>query len=436
MNYKDIQAKFTNNARYIANLAATFLSQSISALSVLILTPLLLRSLGAVDFGIYGVILNVVVFSTVFDFGLNMGMLKRVIENRNGQNELINTVFFFFSGFLLLSVPFCYGLFEAGVITIKGSSWIFALLSAILICENVLILFFDVLIQTANKIFLARVIRVGKLLLELGCLWVMAGYHSVVLLLAVSIAVNLLYILVLFVYAGKEVHFSLAWRFFNARLLWNHMVYSCWYFFNSIAAVLVFNTQILLLNRFADAASIAKYLVVARFFDIIRMGIANFMAVLFPTLALTQAAGDWAAIRKRFFASLQQSGLLAFFIMLITMVVVRPFFIRWSQFNDTEITYMFVAYGIFIFFIAIDNISATFLSALKLNKLPTIVSIVQGIAGLALMLILLPKHGIPGAIAASIIALLGTSFLFNPYYLLKMIHQKIALPESGMEKTS
>lgn len=426
MYYKLVTA-LKVHTRYIFNLGATFMSQAISALSVLILTPVLLHSLGTADFAVYGILLNAIVFSTVFDFGLNMGLLKKVIENRTGQNELINTVFFFFSGFLLFSIPLFYVLYLLGIIAIHGNAWMFTLLAAVLICQNVLILFFDVLIQTANKIFLARIIRVGKLLLELVLLLILSTYHSVVILLFASIIINLIYLGVLFYFSKKEVHYQLSFKYFSLPLLWQHFKYSCWYFFNSIAMALVFNTQVIMLNRFGDANSIAKYLLVTRFFDIIRIGIANFMAVLFPTLISIQASGNWVLIKRNFLLSLQRSGLLSFFAIGIVVILVKPYFLIWSKFNDAEIAHLFVAYGVFVFLIAIDNISATFLGALKFNKAPTIVSIVQGLLALILLYFLLPTMGVMGAVVSSIIALALTNLLFNPLYLLRMIHGKIAV---------
>ncbi len=61
-----------NHLRYFSNLGATFLSQSVSAISILVLTPVLMRNLGVEKFGLYGVLLNIVIFSSIFGFGLNI----------------------------------------------------------------------------------------------------------------------------------------------------------------------------------------------------------------------------------------------------------------------------------------------------------------------------------------------------------------------------
>ena len=85
-----------NYFRYVSNLGATFLSQSVSAISILLLTPVLVEKLGKENFGLYGVLLNIVVFSSIFDFGLIIGLLRRLIHNKKESLALINSLFFFF----------------------------------------------------------------------------------------------------------------------------------------------------------------------------------------------------------------------------------------------------------------------------------------------------------------------------------------------------
>jgi O-antigen/teichoic acid export membrane protein len=57
----------------------TYFSQGVTAISLLILTPFLSYSLGINNFGIYGVLLNIISFSVIFDFGFNTGLLRKYI---------------------------------------------------------------------------------------------------------------------------------------------------------------------------------------------------------------------------------------------------------------------------------------------------------------------------------------------------------------------
>jgi O-antigen/teichoic acid export membrane protein len=256
----------------------------------------------------------------------------------------------------------------------------------------------------------------------------LAHLKSLPLLFAGTIVINFLYILALQYYSKKEVSYSISLRYFNIKILIDHIKYCSWYFLNSIAIVLVFNTQVMLINQNASSESVAKYLLVTRFYDVIRIGISNFMVVLFPKIAIIQSEGNWVEIKQTFFKAFSRIFLLAFIILLLNLFVVKQFFVQWSKFNDAEIINLFVLFGLFIFIISIDNVSATFLSALKLNRAPTIVSIFQGLIGLALGYFLLPKYGITGIAVALLIALSSTSLIFNPYYLLKKIRLHIQNP--------
>lgn len=407
------------------NLSTTFLSQSISALSILILTPILLHQLGTAEFALYGIVLNVVIFSAVFDFGLNLGLLKKLIEKETQLTQLINSIFFFFIGFLLVSVLIFLFVYWYKIVDVADHVILYAIITALLVSQNIIALFFDMLIQSANKIFLGRTIRVIKLLVELITLIVLAQFKSVTLLFLGSLLVNACYILALQYYSKKEIEYEIAFKHFNTSVLFNHISYSGWYFLNSIAIVLVFNTQIMLINKHATSESVAKYLLVMKFYDIIRMGIANFMLVLFPTIAIVQSKGDWVEIKQSFFKALARISLMAFSIMLLNLLLIKPYFLTWSKFNDPEMANLFMLFGAFIFVIAVDNVSSTFLSALKFNRMPTIISIFQGMIGLTIGYYFLPIYGVAGVAIASIIALSCTSLLFNPIYLLVKIKRQM-----------
>ncbi len=428
---KKVKALIQSNSRYLYNLCSTFLSQIISALSILILTPVLLNRLGAADFGVYGVILNVVVFAGVFDFGLNIGLLKKLIHQSQESEQLINTLFYFFVVLLLVGVPICYSIYYFKLVKVETAILFYAAITALLITQNMLAALLDVIIQSSNKIFVGKIIRVVKLVLEFIFILILSAYYSVQVLLLVSVLVNIIYLALLYYYARKEFPFHLTLSKVSLQLFKAHIVYSFWYFLTSVAGMLVFNSQVILMNLFVGAEGVAKYLIVTRFFDIIRIGISNFTIVLFPRLANIQAEGNWLLITNLFFKSLKRVTVFALFIFLLTYFLGMPFFLKWSKYPDTEMASLFTLFAVFIFFIVIDNVSAIYISALKLNKLPTIVSIGQGILGLILGYFLLKEFGIIGMAAGSLIALLATNFIFNPWYLIQKFKEHIQLQKTA-----
>ena len=415
------------NSRYFFNLCSTFFSQIVSALSVLILTPILLSKLGAADFGVYGVLLNLVVFSGIFDFGFNIGLLKKLINKDPSAKQLINTLLSFFFLLFLFGFPILYLLFSKGIFKLGENHLFYAFLTACLIVQNIISTLFDVVIQSANKIFVGKIIRVIKLSLEFVLILILCNYHSIVLLLTASLLVNCLYILLLWINAKKVFPFSFVITDFSFVILTKHFVFSLWYFLGSVAAMLVFNSQVILMNFFIGAEGVAKYLIITRFYDIIRIGLSNFTIVLFPTLAKFQTEGNWVLLKAFFYKSLFRVSVFAIVIFLLTLFIAKPFFLNWSKYSDTEMNTLFIVFSIFILFIVIENVAATFISALKLNRLPTIVAIFQGILGLILGYFLLMKYGIIGMAIASLIALICTNFIFNPWYLVKKMNEHIKL---------
>jgi O-antigen/teichoic acid export membrane protein len=87
-----------------------------------------------------------------------------------------------------------------------------------------------------------------------------------------------------------------------------------------------------------------------------------------------------------------------------------------------------VLYQLFLIFtilVILDNVSVIFLSALKLNKVPTLLSIFQGILGIFLSILLLKLMGYVGILIGFLISFILTNLFFNPYYLLRSINKKL-----------
>ncbi len=417
--------------RYLTNLSATFLSQAVSALSILLLTPVLVRNLGTEQFSLYGVLLNIIIFSSVFDFGLNIGLLRRLIHEKSQSEALISSLFFFFLFLFVISVPVFFVLYESEILNTGSNYFYHAFFTAILITQNILALLFDVIIQTANKIFVGKIIRISKLVIEFTALYFFCRQGSVTLLLLVSAVVNFLYIFILFYYSKKEVNYKISFAYSKWKLLVSHLRYSFWYFQAAIAGVLAFNAQIIMISSLLDSISVAKYILVSRFFDVIRIGLTNFTIVLFPMLATIQSEGNWSLLKEMYLTILKRMGILAIVLLAALIGIGQTVFVFWSKQGGQDIRLLFKLFAVFIMMIVIDNVSAVFLSALRLNKIQVIVAMGQGVVALVLGYLLIRPFGIAGIALGSIIALLATNFIFNPVYLIRQINQHISTKRDG-----
>lgn len=431
---KDIRSYIITNLltykRYLSNLGASFLSQAVTAVSILLLTPVLLQSLGEQMFGIYGILLNIIALSVVFDFGLNIGLLRKLIHEKEKSIHVVNSVFFFFVLLSIIAVPLFYILFRFDVLKSDGQYLITGIFTALIVGQNMLAVFFDVMIQSADKIFVGKIIRVAKTVLEFFVLYMLSRLGSIKWILAGSAMINLVYLLVLARYARKEVSYQLSVSYFRWNILADHLRYSFWYFQATISSVLVYNAQIIMIGSLVAPASVSRYFMVMRFFEVIRTGIGNFTLILFPSLSMMQAAAEWHRLRQMFLRVLLRVVVLVILMGLAILTIGEQLFIYWSKYNDQATLQLFRWYTLLIALLLIEHVPFTFLSAFKFNKLPAVVGTVQGIAGLILTWFLVPAYGIAGAVIGSVIALLGTNFLFNPVYLFSKM--KVHIRKEGV----
>lgn len=421
----NLKSTILNHKRYLLNVGATFFSQFSNAVTLIILTPLLTHYLGLNQFGTYGVIVNVIAFSVILDFGLNIGLVRSFIHKSLNIDELINSLFIFFSSLLFLLFPlfilFYFNYFHKTSIELLQ----IAGLTTIIVVQNILSGFFDALIQAQNKIFVSKTIRASKLLLELLLILIFIKDIQLVGIMIIMAAVNVLYLLTLYFYLKKSVHLSIRFNQFKLSILLAHFKYSFWYFVSSLATVLVFNTQVLILNYFNGPVIAAKYLVVVRFFDIVRIAATNFTQVLFPKIIEVEYLGDWQLLKSMLINVYKRIFILVGIIIVLLSFFGFKLFVFWSNLNDPTLILLFNLYLIFTVLIILDNVSVIFLSALKLNKVPTLVSIGQGTLGILLSIILLNHIGYIGIIIGFLISFILTNLFFNPYYLLWTLNKKL-----------
>lgn len=421
----NIKTTILNNKRYLLNVGTTFLSQFANAVTLILLTPLLSNYLGLSNFGTYGVIINVIAFSVILDFGLNIGLVRSFIHQSSNLKELSNSIFLFFLSLLILLFPifliFYFNYFQNTNLELFQ----IAALTTVIVVQNIIAGYFDALIQAQNKIYVSKIIRASKLLFELIIILIFIKTIHLIGLLIIMFIVNVAYLLSLYLYLKKSIDYTISYKNFHLPILLAHFKYSFWYFVSSLATVLVFNTQVLILNYYNGPIIAAKYLVVVRFFDIIRIAATNFTQVLFPKIIQVEFLGDWKLLKQMLFSVYKKILILIIFITLFLYFFGFQLFVYWSRLNDPTLSLLFNLYLIFTALIIFDNVSVIFLSALKLNKIPTLVSIGQGLLGILLSIFLLYYIGYIGILAGFLISFIFTNLFFNPYYLLKSVNKRL-----------
>ncbi len=418
-------SKVQLSPNYLLNLVTTFLSQACSAGLIILLTPVLQQRFSIEEFSNYGVLLNIVLFTSAFDFGLNLGLMRRLIHERMKASVLISSSFFFFLLLFALALPVFLFLYYKNLLHTSGDFFLNALLTALLVLQTIIATLFDVILQSANKIFVGKLIRISKTAIEFFVLLYLSQKGSASVLLLASALLNFFFIAVLFFFSRKEADYSISFHKFSWYALAEHMRYSFWYFLNSIGVVIVFNSQIIMLNTLATKTEVASYILVSRFLDVVRMGATNFTTILFPSLATLEAKGEWSNLRDHYFAILKRVIVFSILILLFLFTFGKNIFEWWSGQSGTEILNLYYLASVFTILIVIDNVSSVFLHAFRLNKVQTLLSIGQGLMALLIGYFLLQKYGLVGMTIGSLIALVTTNFIYNPAFLIAQFRRRV-----------
>jgi O-antigen/teichoic acid export membrane protein len=416
-----IQKLFLSDRRYIANVGSTFLSQVVSALSVLCLTPILLKGLGETEFAKYGLILNAIVWGGILDIGMNMGLLRRMIHEVEKTTILFSTLLIAYAGLFFLFGIVVTLIYISLPTILSAISPLYSFLAIFLILQNIVANLLDVMIQSSQNIFKAKLIRIIKTIVEFCCIYFALFVPSIFSILCIMVIINAIYIIMLFLYARKEVVFEFHPSAFDWKVLRGHAQYSIWYFLTTLSAVLVFNSQVFILDKLAGAALLAQYILFMRFFEIVRISVSNFTVVLFPAIVVQEKNQDKQMILSLLKTAFIRTGILLTILFILLYMGGELFFDLWTKNHfifDASLFFWFLLYTILIL---IDNVSAIFLSAMKLNRLPTIISLVQGLLALLFTVYAVKKYGLSGAVFSSILALIITNLFFNPFYLLKKL---------------
>ena len=420
-----LQKWLGGNKRYISNLGATFISQAATALSVLFITPYLVRQLGESSFGFYGVLLNLVLVASVFDFGLNAGLCHRLIQEPHRKNLLINAVFFFSPIVFVFAIPVFFFLFYAGWVANSPSTGLLSIVLALVVTQNMLALQFESILQSVNKIFFSKLLRMGRTVVETCFLYVLSESGDILWLLIASVAVNFVFLIALFLVAKKQLSFNISWSHFKWTALFSQLKYSGWYFASALAAVIAYNVQIVLLGKYRTDTQMATFLLIFRFFEVIRIGMTNFTQVLFPTISMRQASGDWKGIYSNF--KMVFLRVFALSLLIFSFIFWYDVFVWWSDYYNSESLSTFQVYTLYVFFLVIDHVAVIHLLALKFNKMPAIISILQSVLSLFATIFFIQQIGLAGAVWASLLLFGLTSLIFNPLYLMHQLRKQQAI---------
>jgi len=292
------------------------------------------------------------------------------------------------------------------------------------VAQNMLALQFESILQSVNKVYVAKLLRMSKTILEAFLFYLVSYGGQFEWLLLVSVLVNFFFLLFLYLFAKKQLVFKISLSLFNWVALRSQLKYSFWYFQSMLASVVTYNVQIVVMSHYFSSTQMAIFLMVFRFYEVLRLGMTNFAQVLFPSISALQAKGEWALLTKKFKEVWVRVFVLSLVVLVLLIMWGNRVFIWWSGYDSPEGNKLFLSYALYLFLLVVDHVSVIFLLGLRFTKIPAIVSTIQSLLSVVVTIYFIKIWGLPGVVWASLLLFVLTTLVFNPVYLLQKLKER------------
>lgn len=422
--YCTLLAMTTRARTILTNTGFNVVGMAVTSVIALALTPLLLRGLGSEMFGVWALFGVVVAVSQMLDFGLGRALVRRVAQGRSlGQWSTIaahlNSDFWPLVGLVgllaasvwlaapwlagWLGVPAELSAVGAGALRLMALSFLPILCTLIFTAtlEGAQRMAYTSLATILNRLTFAAValLAVGK---GMGLLGVAVAF----------LAASLLQTLVVFV-ASRRVQPGLRTspRLARQRLLAQDWRFGRFIFATSLIALAFTATNKIALARWSGLTSVAYYelaAVVAGQLFILALAITQ---ALYPAFAAAHSEGGLEAVRHLFTRALRLTSLVVVPLGAAIIALAGPFISAWFGEPLAQpvmgLRWLTLAWTI----VSLAASASVALQATGRPALAWLLAVYNMLVNLALVLLLVPRWGFSGIIAANSLAVSSSGVL-------------------------
>ncbi len=407
----------------------------LNTLTGLLYTPYMLRCLGQSEYGLYSLVVSVIAYLTLLDFGFGSAIVRytakiRATGTKKDEWELYGM---FVSGYAIIGI----------IVTIVGLLLYFnvdrmfdrtmppdelsqARIMMALMVANLAVTFpfsvFGSIITAYERFVFQRVLSIVRILLSTGVLVaVLALGYKAIALVIVQTVFSIGTLIANLLYCRYRLQIKVWFRRYNAPLFKEIMTFSWWNFLSAIVDRIYWGTGQFILGIYCGTASVAIFSVGIMLMNLYMSMSTSFNSVLLPriTVLATQQGKD-----KEISDLFIKTGRLQFCVLAIILsgffVFGRPFIHLWAgaDYGDSYIITL-------IFFISlicplIQNVGITILLARGVQKFRSLVYLAIAICSLAGQILISPHFGAVGCAAVIGLTLfVGQWLIMNIYYQVK-----------------
>lgn len=406
-------------------------------LMLAIITPIMIRTLGQGQYGVYVIIFTVIGYFSLGNLGFPQTLLREIIDALHGKiydrvNAVISSVFTYYLLFisvvaLMVFILFFLDIFNLMHYIVDDLKYreIFQNLIMIVVlifALNMINQIFQFIVMADNKIYIVKIIKFVEIIFQLIITYIVLFYSpSLKNVILVMLATALFSLGAMYIYSKRYVQYKISYQDSNINTFKELLPSSFWYFIGAIGVMLIFQSDVMVITSFIGIEYVALYVTMYKFNDAFRQVLSQICGSIFPTVAKLKSENRYKDLKRLY---------LKFLVIMVGLSLFTGGMLYWIGFdlyswwignqviNDKE---LFIYFIIFSMLFIVDSPSSTFIGAMGIHKNATIVGLIQGILNLGLSIYLAKIYGVQGVIMGSIIAFLITNFWFNIYYMIKQL---------------
>lgn len=428
-NFLETLIRSKTRKRYLLNVGSTNFLPIVNMLAALVTTPILIRSLGKSDFGLWVLFQSFLYWLELAKFGFNttlvrdLAAIRNLPEREDRVQTMVSSTFWAGAGMVvaLLFLSFAFVPFLESIFKIDPEKKTVAVLTFYLIflvfAFNYLGASLDALFYAFDRYYIRNL--AGAAGSVLGAALIVAVFLSakgtLLHLAGIILCVALLqFVLVLFL-ARRTWRFSPSLKKFDAGTIKKMFRPSLGYFVISLSALAIFRSDNLIIAAFLSMETLAVYAVAHNLADYAMRLVWNFSDILSPTLSSCYYTGDKDRLRSLFGKMVALTLALAIAAAL-ALFFLGPWFLEiWVGKENVVPKPVLNVFILTLFFYSVSHACGVFVNAIGKHAPVAWASAIEAILNVAMSLALARVYGAVGVALGTLAAHLLTTGWFVPY---------------------
>lgn len=416
---------------YQKNIISSYLQILIAILLPLLLTPVLIKTLGQDEFGLWILLTSITMYFNLSSFGFTTTLLKNASSNINDTKSLskdVSVVFFTFIAFSFISFFIFLGiyynintLFKIDDLLLEKAKMTFIIIYCIFIV-NFFTSIFSTILFASGKLYINNILIILKsLLIAVGTFIIVYNKFSIFEISLWTMLISTLFFIVTYINANKSSVYVIKYNLFDYTDFKKMLFPSVHYFIISIAVVIIFYSDNIIISSFIGLSAVAVYSVAYKLLEAVQKVIFKIVDIILPDIAVLYTTKQYNTLLKLHNKMLMLSILISLPIYIFLFFYGEEILTLWVGKENVIQKDILIIFIIFSFVHTWVHVSAVFITAMGIHKETSYMALLEAILNILFSIYLLKQYGLLGVALGTLIAhLLTNGWFVNWWFYYKM----------------